>query len=422
MQILPPSIRDRILSEGGSVPFARFMGLALTDADAGYYTRGAGFLGEKGDFTTAPRRVPAFSRAVARFLADLIDVIPAGPVTVIEVGAGEGDLAAGVLGWWEAERPDLRDRVTYLVDDVTEASRRRQAAALVAATRTGWRTGVAAESGAAAAPGVAPEPGSAAALGIAAEPGAVACTGVVISNELFDALPVHVVDVRGEVPLEAWVELVPVPGPGDDFRPREVWKELSPEAARELAFIAPGCSTEEVRALTVAGFLEVRPAAGALLERWAGWYDDLAVLTVDYGDWLTGPTAAVPPPAPGDLEGVTCLRADVHRRSLRGYYRHFVTHDPYQHVGRQDLTADVDFRALSLHGVDHGFEPVLFTTLATFLHAAGVSDDVRTKGGPGGDYTLETDMEDAPLVSLLDAEGLGGLFKVLLQVRERDGA
>ncbi|MHB8868915.1 MAG: class I SAM-dependent methyltransferase, partial [Thermoleophilia bacterium] len=122
MSALPPSISRQILAEGGSVPFARFMELALTDPDAGYYTRGCGFLGEKGDFTTAPRRVPAFNRAVARFLADLIDVIPTGPVTVVEVGAGEGDLGAGVLEWWEAARPDLRERVTYLVDDVAEVS------------------------------------------------------------------------------------------------------------------------------------------------------------------------------------------------------------------------------------------------------------------------------------------------------------
>ncbi|MHB0981532.1 MAG: SAM-dependent methyltransferase [Thermoleophilia bacterium] len=371
MSALPPSIRERILAKGGSVPFARFMELALTDPEAGYYARGARFLGEKGDFTTAPRRVPAFNRAIGRFLADLIDVIPTGPVTVVEVGAGEGDLAAGVLEWWAAARPDLRDRVTYLVDDVAEASRRRQAAALGAVATGGWRTGIRGESPREGRPVTAAERGPWADPGVDTATATATATGIVVTNELFDALPVHVVDVRGETPVEAWVEVET--GLGDRSGVIELWKELSPEAARELEAIAPGCSVEEVRALTAAGFLELRPAAVALLDRWSGWYEDLAVLTIDYGDWLAGPTAGTPSPAPGDPEGVTRASPDLHRRSLRGYYRHHVTRDPYQYVGRQDLTADVDFRALALHGEALGFEPVLYTTLAAFLRAAGAT-------------------------------------------------
>lgn len=414
MSALPPSIRERILAEGGSVPFARFMELALTDPEAGYYARGARFLGEKGDFTTAPRRVAAFNRAIGRFLADLIDVIPKGPVTVVEVGAGEGDLAAGVLEWWATTRPDLRDRVTYLVDDVSEASRRRPAGALGVAATGGWCTGIWGESTREGRPETAAERGS------SADPGTDTGTGIVVTNELFDALPVHVVDVRGETPVEAWVEVET--SLGDRSGVVELWKELSPEAARELEAIAPGCSAEEVRALTVGGFLELRPVAGALLDRWSGWYEDLAVLTIDYGDWPAGPTAGTPPPAPGDSDGVTRLFADRHRRSLRGYYRHHVTRDPYQYVGRQDLTADVDFRALALHGEARGFETVLFTTLAAFLRTAGAAEDVRPESKGGKRYTLQADIDEAPLVGLLDADGLGGLFKVMLQVKEKDGS
>jgi SAM-dependent MidA family methyltransferase len=417
MSALPRSIRERIQAEGGSVPFARFMELALTDPDAGYYARGVRFLGEKGDFTTAPRRVPAFSRAIARFLADLIDVIPTGLVTVVEVGAGEGDLGAGVLEWWATTRPDLRDRVTYLVDDVAEASRRRQAAALGAAAAGGWRVGIRGENPREGGPVAAAERGPSADPGV--DTAVATATGIVVTNELFDALPVHVVDVRGKTPMEAWVEVETGPG---DHSVVEAWKELSPEAARELEVIASGCAIEELRAFTVGGFLELRPAAGALLDRWSGWYEDLAVLTIDYGDWLAGPTAEIPPPAPRDPSGATRLRADLHRRSLRGYYRHHVTRDPYQYVGRQDLTADVDFRALALHGEARGFETVLFTTLAAFLHTAGAREEVRPESKGGEGYTLQADMDDAPLVGLLDADGLGGLFKVMLQVKEKDGS
>jgi SAM-dependent MidA family methyltransferase len=65
------------------------MQLALTDPESGYYSRAERVLGEGGDFTTAPRKVPAFSRAVARLLADIVEAADR-PVLVVEVGAGEG--------------------------------------------------------------------------------------------------------------------------------------------------------------------------------------------------------------------------------------------------------------------------------------------------------------------------------------------
>jgi SAM-dependent MidA family methyltransferase len=75
MTSLPTSIRTALAAQGGVVTFARFMELALTDPEAGYYTGAELSLGPSGDFTTAPRRVPAFNRAFAGLLAELIDAL-----------------------------------------------------------------------------------------------------------------------------------------------------------------------------------------------------------------------------------------------------------------------------------------------------------------------------------------------------------
>src|SRR5664280_2444736 len=103
--LLPPSIAAALASDGGSVTFARFMDLALTDRESGYYARADRLLGRHGHFTTAPHRAPAFSRAVSAMLAELADILltstGAERITVIEVGGGEGDLAAGILGRWQ---------------------------------------------------------------------------------------------------------------------------------------------------------------------------------------------------------------------------------------------------------------------------------------------------------------------------------
>ena len=137
-----------------------------------------------------------------------------------------------------------------------------------------------------------------------------------------------------------------------------------------------------------------------------------------------------------------------------------MTVDPLARAGRQDLTADVDFAALDLHGREQGFESVLFTTLTAFLHAGGAqaelealraafapgppvpsapvpnrpapdeaADPLQAAGLPGGAGLLESvglpegadvleaDRQATVLANLLDESDLGGAFKVMVQVR-----
>jgi SAM-dependent MidA family methyltransferase len=80
---VPASIARAVREEGGRVTFARFMELALTEPESGYYTRidparGRPLLGPHGDFTTAPHKVPAFNRALSRLVAQVVDVMPPG--------------------------------------------------------------------------------------------------------------------------------------------------------------------------------------------------------------------------------------------------------------------------------------------------------------------------------------------------------
>lgn len=386
---LPSTIADAIRAAGGRVTFARFMELALTDPEAGYYTREGLALGPRGDFTTAPHAVPAFNRALARLVAQVVDAMPAGPVLVVEVGAGEGDLAAGMQATWEAERPDLRGRVVYRTVDVGGGLRRRQQQALAEAVHVGWDMAVCADF---------PVPS-------AWPPGRAPGCAVVVSNELFDALPVHRIDVGGDEPREAWVRV----DEGASAGLREEWGDLSPEAAAEFATIFRTSDTSVVcavaRALTRDGMVELRPAARELLETWVSAYPDICVVTIDYGDRMAG------------LGGAGRL----HGRTLRGYLHHRATGDPYQAVGRQDLTADVDFRALHIHGEEVGLECILFATLGAFLRGMGGVEEAETLSCAATD-DLDSDIAATALGALLDDAGLGGEFKIMVQVGERPAA
>ena len=78
------------------------------------------------------------------------------------------------------------------------------------------------------------------------------------------------------------------------------------------------------------------------------------VLTIDYG-----------------YEAAELYSDDRSRGTLQSYYRHTDGHSPYQRVGRQDMTAHVDFTALIEEGRAAGLRPVFLTTQAEFLHSLG---------------------------------------------------
>jgi SAM-dependent MidA family methyltransferase len=399
--LLPPSITAALAAAGGRVTFARFMDLALTDTESGYYARADRLLGRHGHFTTAPHRVPAFNRAMSAMLAELADILltstGAERVTVIEVGGGEGDLAAGVLERWQEARPDLKGRVDYLLVELGEGLRRAQQERLVGAIGQGWQVGWATDLG-------------------ACEP----VTGILVSNELVDALPVHVVDVSGPRLRESWVTLDHVPaGPEDGGRAtgasaHEEWDDASPDALQELLRVFGTVKATLLRPLTRDGLLELRPAARGFLEQAARVLVDGAVLTIDYGDWLPGTESAEPeaptriPLGPGGPA--------LHGRTLRTYFHHQRGADPLSLVGHQDLTADVDFRALHRHGLDLGLSTVSYCLLGELLAANGAAEDLAGLR-PAVDRSLDADIEASALDALLDGGGLGGLFKAMLQVK-----
>ncbi len=427
--LLPAAIAEEIAADGGRVTFARFMELALTHPLEGYYSRADRVLGPRGDFSTAPRLAPAFNLAVARLAGELVDGLvvqnatarrlgdteaaggtpaagadstgrPAGArgAAVVELGAGEGDLASALLGHWGAEHPDRSDAVRYSIVDVGARLRARQRRALAGARRRGWEVGWA---------------------GNLREALRGADAAVVLSNEFIDVLPVHLIDVRGPEPREAWVELTEAAG---GRAAREVWLPPCPEAGAEMRTVLASDDAAVLRRLTRDGLVELRPSVARVFDDLAACRLPACLLTIDYGEFFAaGPGAAAAdaggPPGGTGRPGRVPLRG----RTLRGFFRHQVVFDAYERVGRQDLTADVDFAALSLHGGQKGFETVVFTTVAALLGANGGEERLRSlrhAAGSASASALDADREATVLAALLDEDGVGGSFKVMLQVKE----
>jgi SAM-dependent MidA family methyltransferase len=237
-----------------------------------------------------------------------------------------------------------------------------------------------------------------------------------------DALPVCLVDVRGDDLQELWVA-----SDGADLL--ESWGEPSTETATAVELLFGTLDPVRLRPHTSDSILEVVPGFEDLVREVAAAMPAGSFVNVDYGDWFFG----VGPAQSGWSCGCDTRGLPLHRRTLRGYFRHQLVRDPFARPGRQDLTADVDFAALDYHGRRAGFETVAFTTLAAFLRGGGADRELqalRAVASPGAvdgetpasaeaaPDLLEADRQATVLRNLLDDEDLGAAFKIMVQVKE----
>jgi SAM-dependent MidA family methyltransferase len=106
--------------------------------------------------------------------------------------------------------------------------------------------------------------------------------------------------------------------------------------------------------------------------------------------------------------------------TLMCFYRHNPSHDPYSRIGRQDMTAHVDFTTVRRAGEAASLATLGLTTQSQFLGALGIGEALAQPEG------AEPDMEEyfarrRSVTDLLDPAGLGRV-KVLVQAKGVEGA
>ncbi|MEK7389690.1 MAG: SAM-dependent methyltransferase [Elusimicrobiota bacterium] len=200
--------------------------------------------------------------------------------------------------------------------------------------------------------------------------------GVLYSNELLDSLAVHLLQKHHGKVLEVFI----------DNAGREVCAELSlPELRAPAAALENTLQEGERHAVNLAAPRWIHSAAGVLK---AGY-----VVSVDYGKRF----------APGDVNPPRAFRS--HSASS------YVTREP----GSQDLTASVDFEAIIAAGYEAQLTVDSYGTLSKFLIDGGIGAWIEHAEGPGpSDYR-----ERAQIKTLIHPEGMGEIFKVLVQRKAR---
>ncbi len=327
-------------------PFRDFMESALYDPERGFYS-----VREKtADFYTAPELHGAFGSVLSDRLALLLERVAKlqkeGPLFLVEAGCGDGTLACQVARRLREKHPALAARVSIVLvernrKDLTSAVRRVTAFGLPVAAYTSIDH-------------------------------LNAFSGVLYSNELLDALPVHLLESRDGKFHEVFV----------DADGKEI---LQAPSKPELAARAAALETKPLEGQRHAVSLE----AEAWIAAAAAKLKDGFILTIDYGKRFS-PDAPNPP---------------------RAFRRHAVETELTREPGAFDLTASVDFEGVISAGYRSKLALESYESLSKFLIDGGLMSWMEAAAGTDAAAYRER----AKLKTLVHPDGMGEVFKVLIQ-------
>jgi len=103
--------------------------------------------------------------------------------------------------------------------------------------------------------------------------------------------------------------------------------------------------------------------------------------------------------------------------TLVGFYRQAAGSDPYQRIGKQDLTSSVDFTTLRRAGEQAGLRTVGLTDQGRFLVRLGLTEGLAEVAGAGSGEMEEYFARRRVVMDLIDPAGLGRI-KVLAQTKD----
>jgi SAM-dependent MidA family methyltransferase len=339
------------------LPFARFMELALYYPDLGYYEITKS-LGHSGDFYTSVSVGKLFGQLLAfQFTEWLEEINP--PLSIVEAGAHDGQLANDVLSWLQIHRPELFSKIGYAIIEPSKTRRDWQVKKLAKfSEKIRW---------------------------VAQPTELKSISGVIFSNELLDAMPIH--RYGWDAKNKKWFEWgVTVDGE------KLIWARM-PKPIHDSLFAVH--VPQELLGILPDGYtIEISSAA----ENW--WRDAANILkcgklvAIDYGFTVEEMFS------PARTQG-----------TLRGYLNHHITDDVLANVGEQDLTAHVNFSAIQKTGEEAGLKMEIFSTQTKFL------TQILAKTQKEKSFGEWSATRTRQFQTLTHPEHLGRAFRILVQSR-----
>lgn len=351
-----PSLKEEILrqiDESGPLDFAAYMELALYDPTRGYYARHHRQIGRHGDFFTSVSIGPLFGHLLARrFLRHWHDLGKPQKWRIIECGAHDGTLASDILTAIHTLSPQAAAALEYAIAEPLNSLRATQNTKLARFEKN---------------------------IRLVEHPRELAnqiLPGIAFGNELLDALPFHLVERQ----KTSWLEL----RVGRDHENSLAWTRHEITDHALIAALAPlgndftNGHHAEIRT-NFADFL--RPLSTALERGLMIW--------IDYGF------------AAADLYHP--LR---HSGTLRTFSNHRAGDDPLADPGEVDITAHVDFTAVTQAAMQLGGTAINFHNQGAWLTELAREWLTEREGIPSAAEILQ-------FQTLTHPAQLGGKFQVL---------
>ncbi|HZR15689.1 MAG TPA: SAM-dependent methyltransferase [Verrucomicrobiae bacterium] len=359
------------------------MELALYCPVYGYYEKEGDTPGRQGDYFTSVSVGPLFGELLALRFARWLEEMPGqnvgGPLEfqIVEAAAHDGRLAKDILRWLQVHRGDTFQKIVYWIVEPSERRRQWQRHSLaefagkvrwvhrLSELSSGGKRAVESRTGAKGSSGV---------------------RGVIFSNELLDAMPAH--RFSWDAAKAKWFEWG-VDWDAAGFR----WTPLP--GAPEKAVQVPGWPEAILRHLPDGFTTETCPAANQWWAEAAAILEAGKLITFDYG-----------------LTDEEYLAPERREGTVRAYRRHQVAANVLADPGDQDLTAHVNFSALSQVGEGAGLRTELLCSQEEFL--MGIATPVFRGEELFGEWTQE---RTAQFQTLTHPGHLGRVFRVLVQSR-----
>lgn len=341
------------IKKRGGISFKDFMDYALYYPSLGYYTCDKEKIGGYGDFFTSSELDPVFGQLLAKQFNEIyLNYFKGKKIKLVELGSGKGVLAFDILNEIKTNYPEFYENLEFISVEKSPFHIQHQQKVLNG-FNVKWLESI---------------------------EDLEDIEGIVYSNELFDALPVHLIKKKNGKIYEIYLN-------EKDGEIVEELREISEDVLtyiKELKIDIPEGMTTEVNLLAK----DLIQTIGQKLKK--GF-----VFTVDYG-----------------YPSKELYKPYRMKGTLLCYYKHTYNENFYENIGFQDITSHVNFSALVYYGKKAGLEFTGFTDQAHFLINLGLGDIMIQLQEKGDSKSFERINR---LKTLILPKGMGEKFKILIQ-------
>lgn len=300
------------IRQDGPISFSDFMERCLYDPEHGYYTAKCDAIGASGDFYTSATLSPVFGALLAKQLEEMWVQMGYRPFTIVEYGAGTGQLCQDIMSCLETNAKMYAD-LRYCIIEKSPAMCR--IAKDLLSDKVQWYDSISDISD---------------------------LNGCILSNELVDNFAVHRVVMAQEL-MEIYVDYQ------DGFS-----EALFPARSELKNYLS------ELKIQLPKGYhTEINLEALDWITQVASCLKSGYVMTIDYGD-----------------RNAELYKPGRSKGTLLCYYKHAVNDSFYEHIGHQDITSFVNFSALSHWGKENGLSAVGFSDQRCFLISLGFREQL----------------------------------------------